>query len=310
MRIIITGGTGFIGSNLIKSLKLMGYEIVSFTRKNSYEKNGIKYIQINYHNPQEIKKYLNCDILIHLAATLFARNKKEFIYENVTTTKNLVNAAKENRIKKIIYLSSLAAGGPSKDPSKPRSENDHDFPVSYYGLSKLMGETEVKKFPNWVILRPPIVYGPKDDGFSTIAKWVKKGIMISPSNTTSRFSFIFVDDLVKCIIKSIDSNIINDTFYVCDRNTYSWEEFISEMAENMGVKKPLMIKMPLILMKMTALSFEIFSYILNTKPILNRDKIKEASVSHWIASPQKWEIKTGFNNWTNIKEGLKKTFNN
>lgn len=309
MKIIVTGGTGFIGSNLIKSLKSLGYKVISFTRKNSYEKDGVEYIKVNYHNPQDIEKQLHCDILIHLAAVLFARNKREFIDENVTTTKNLVDAAIKNGVEKIIYLSSLAAGGPSQDPLKPKTENDQDTPVSYYGLSKLMGEWEVKRASNWVILRPPIVYGPKDEGFSTIARWVKKGIMISPSNPNSYFSFIFVDDLVKCIIKAIDKDLKNDLFYVCDRKVYHWDEFISTMAANMGVKKPKTIKMPQTLMKITALSFEIFSYITKTKPVFNRDKIREASVSHWIASPKKWEDTTGFKDWTDIEEGLKKTFN-
>ena len=308
MKIIVTGGRGFIGSNLIKSLKPLGHEITSFTRGDSYEKDGVRYIKVDYHQPKEIQKHLQCDILIHLAATLFARSKKEFINENVTTTKNLVDAAIRNGVKKIIYVSSLAAGGPSKDPSKPRTEDDKDSPVSYYGLSKLMGEFEVKRFPNWVILRPPIVYGARDEGISTIAKWVKKGIMISPSESNSMFSFIFVDDLVKCIIKSMEESISNEVFYVCEKEIYSWEEFISEMAKSMKIKKPRIIKMPQTFMKITALSFEVFSYLANAKPVLNRDKIREATTSHWIASPQKWEMATGFKNWTNIKDGLKKTF--
>ncbi|MCX7641709.1 MAG: NAD(P)-dependent oxidoreductase [Elusimicrobiales bacterium] len=308
MKIIVTGGSGFIGSNLIKILKINGYEVISLTRRKSFEKDGVKYLNTDYHNLDILRKNIQGDIIIHLAATLFARNKKEFIKENVSTTKNIVKAAFENGIKKIIYISSLAAGGPSKNPNKPKMEIDQDSPVSYYGLSKLMGEWEIKKFHKWVILRPPIVYGPKDDGFSTIAKWVKKGIIISPSNPNSRFSFIFAQDLVKCIIKSLSDDIVNETFYVCEKNTYSWYEFIEEMSKSMNLKKPKIIKMPKSLMKLTALSFEIFSYIFNFKPILNRDKIREAIHYHWIASPQKWEEKTGFTHWTDIKEGFKKTF--
>lgn len=308
MKITITGATGFIGSNLIKQLKTKKYEIVGLTRKESFIKDGIKYIKTNYHDVSHLLENINSDIVIHLAATLFARNKREFIYENVNTTKNIVEASIKNGVKKIIYLSSLAAGGPSKDLAKPRDEEQEDSPVSYYGLSKLMGEKEVKKFNNWVILRPPIVYGPRDDGFSTIAKWVRKGIIISPSNIHSRFSFIFVDDLVKCIVKTIEDDIKNEIFYVCENNTYSWSEFIEEMAKSMKIKKPRIIKMPNGLMKMAALSFEIFSYILKARPVLNRDKVREALTYHWIASPRKWEERTGFKNWTTIKEGFKKTF--
>ncbi|MGC8867203.1 MAG: NAD-dependent epimerase/dehydratase family protein, partial [Elusimicrobiales bacterium] len=158
------------------------------------------------------------------------------------------------------------------------------------------------------ILRPPIVYGPKDDGFSTIAQWIKRGIMISPQNIDARFSFIFVDDLVRCIIKSFDKSLDGEVFYVCEKNNYSWNEFIEKMAESIGVKKPKILKMPKLLLNITALSYEIFSYILNSKPVLNRDKVREAISSHWIADPSKWEEKTKMKNWTDLSCGLHTTF--
>lgn len=308
MKLVITGGTGFVGSNLINELKKLNHEIICFTRGNSWEKDGVKYIKVDYSNFSELKDNLKCDILIHLAATLFARSKKEFIKENVTATRNLVEAARANEIKKIIYLSSLAAGGPALSPEKPKKESESDNPVSYYGLSKLMSEHEIKKFKRWTILRPPIVYGPKDSGFSTIAEWVRKGIMISPANPNARFSFIFVGDLVKCIIKSMDDSLDGETFYVSERKTYSWDEFITIMAENMNVRKPKIIKMPGIFLKISALSYEIFSYITKSKPVLNRDKVREAIASHWICDPSKWEEKTKINEWTQLREGFKKTF--
>ncbi len=310
MKITVTGGRGFIGSNLMKELKRLGHDVVCFTREKTYDKDGIKYVKVNYHDLNDIKSKLNSEILIHLAATLFARSKKEFLKENVTSTINLVNASLENGVKKIIYISSLAAAGPSPNPLKPRNEKDKETPVSFYGLSKLLGEKEIMKFTRWTILRPPIVYGPKDDGFSTIAQWVKKGIMISPQNENSRFSFIFVNDLVRCIIKAIDPILDGKIFYVCEKNTYSWKEFIEKMAESMKVKKPKIIKMPELLLKITALSYEIFSYISSSKAVLNRDKVREALASHWIADPTQWEETTKMKDWTDLTTGLYKTFSN
>ncbi len=313
MKIIITGGRGFIGSNLVKILNTKRYIIRVLTRKNSFEKDKIEYREVDYHNKQSIKKAIEgFDVVIHLAATLFARNRKEYIYENVETTKNLIDMANENKIKRFIYISSLAAAGPSSDAFYPKTENDPDTPVSAYGLSKLLAEKEVLKFNHdWIILRPPIVYGPKDDGFSTIAEWVRKGIMISPSSKDARFSFIYVNDLCNCITRAIeDESIKNEKYYVCERNNYTWHEFISIMAEEMKLKKPKIIKMPKTLLNITATGYEIFSYIFNTKPVLNRDKVKEATTKHWIANPKKWEEKTNYTNWTNIYEGLKQTFSN
>ena len=310
MNVVITGGRGFVGSNLIRMIKnRYPWNIKVFTRAWSEVEDDIRYVNVDYHRKDILEKELkDCDVVIHLAATLFARSKKEYIKENVTSTKNLVDAAKKNDVKKMIYISSLAAGGPSNDPSKPRDEYSIDAPVSSYGLSKLLSENYVKEFDSWVILRPPIVYGPKDDGFSTIAKYVSKGIMISPSNPDAMFSFIFVEDLCRCIIRSIDDDIKNDVFYVSDPQSYKWHEFINLMAEYMRVKPPVMINLPYTIMNLFALSYEIFSYIFKTKPVLNRDKVKEAKRFHWICIPKKWEEKTGFNQWTSLKDGLRKTF--
>jgi nucleoside-diphosphate-sugar epimerase len=310
MKVVITGGRGFVGSNLIRIIKEnYKWDLVVFTRSSNNEIDGVKYLSVDYHNIDTLKKGLkDCDLVIHLAATLFARNKDEYIKENVTSTKNLVEAAKKNNVKKIIYVSSLAAGGPSSNTSYPRDEETKDNPVSNYGLSKLLAENYVKDFNEWVILRPPIVYGPKDDGFSTIAKYVKKGLMISPSKPDSMFSFIFVEDLCRCIIRSIEDDIKNEIFYVCDPKKYTWSKFINTMADYMGVKHPVMIKLPSVFMNLFAFSYEAFSYIFKTKPVLNRDKVREAKAFHWICTAQKWEKKTGFNKWTDILDGLKKTF--
>jgi nucleoside-diphosphate-sugar epimerase len=310
MKVVITGGRGFVGSNLIRIIKeSYKWDLVVFTRSSNNEIDGVKYLSVDYHNIDTLEKGLkDCDLMIHLAATLFARNKKEYLRENVDSTKNLVSVAQKTGVKKIIYVSSLAAGGPSKDENNPRDEDMKDNPVSNYGLSKLVSENYVKKFREWVILRPPIVYGPKDDGLSTIASYVKKGFMIFPSNPASKFSFIFVEDLCRCIIRSIEDDIKNEIFYVCDPKKYTWSEFINTMADYMGVKHPVMIKLPSVLMNLFAFSYEAFSYIFKTKPVLNRDKIREAKAFHWICTAQKWEKKTGFNKWTDILDGLKKTF--
>ncbi len=313
MKIAITGGKGFVGSNLIKTIDTQKNEVIVLTRGETKSDGLIKYINTNYRDENSvIKATQGARIIIHLAATLFARNKNEFIKENVISTRNLVKASNINGVKKFIYISSLAAGGTSEDFHHPRTEDTPDNPKSNYGISKLMAEEELKKLKiDWVILRPPIVYGPKDDGFSTIAEWVRKGIMISPSSSDARFSFIFVKDLARCIVKCVeDDNIKNEKYYVCENKIYSWEEFITIMSNMMGVKKPKMIKMPKSMLNLTAFTYEIFSYIAKTKPVLNRDKVKEACAYHWIASSKKWEEKTGMKNWTSIEEGLKITFSN
>lgn len=314
MKLVITGGRGFVGSNLIKLLRTSGdYNIKVLTRGIDQKTNDIEYIQVNYADYKSLKKATEgSDVIVHLAATLFARSRKEFIKENVNSTKNLVKAANENGVKKIVYISSLAAGGVSS-PEKPINEDIPENPVSFYGLSKLLAEKELELLSNtnYIILRPPIIYGPNDDSCSTIALWVKRGIMVSPSNKNSMFSFIYVNDLCKCIEIAIKDNTLKrEKFYLSEHEFYTWQNFIYNIADSMRVKRPIIPTLPYSVLYLTSLSYEIISYIFNTKPVLNRDKIREAAVSHWVANPSKWEEKTGFKSWTPLIEGLKESFTN
>jgi nucleoside-diphosphate-sugar epimerase len=314
MNIVITGGRGFVGSNLIKLLKASGdYNIKVLTRGGNKNINGIEYTAVNYHDTESLKTATEgSDVIVHLAATLFARSRKEFIKENVNSTKNLVKAANENGVKKIVYISSLAAGGVSS-PEKPIDENTPENPVSFYGLSKLLAEKELELLSNtnYIILRPPIIYGPDDDSCSTIALWVKRGIMVSPSNKNSMFSFIYVNDLCKCIEIAIkDNSLKREKFYLSEPNYCTWQNFIYSIADSMRVKRPVIPTLPYSLLYLTSLFYELISYIFKTKPVLNRDKIREAAVAHWIANPKKWEEKTGFKSWTSLSKGLKESFSN
>lgn len=312
MKITVTGGTGFVGLAVIKALAATGKQLVIFTRKNIISSNpNITYVKVDYSNPKDLEKNLaGCDAVIHLAAALFCRTANEYFKANEETAKNLNLAAQKAGVKKIVYISSLAAGGPMGINQPDRIEDMQDNPVSNYGKSKLAAEKALINFPGEiVILRPPIVYGPRDEGFSKIAQWVKKGIMIVPNCDKTPFSFIYLKDLTKCIEKALYTRLPKgEKYYVCENKTYQWGEFIDEMAFQMGVKKPKMLKMPFAVLYGAGLAYEILSYIFGALPVLNRDKAREACGGKWTCIPSKWEKATGFRNWTSLKEGLKETF--
>jgi len=134
--------------------------------------------------------------------------------------------------------------------------------------------------------------------------------MIVPGKKDALFSFIFLDDLVNCIIKTIeDNNIpIKEKYYVCENKIYQWSEFIEKMAEKMKVKKPLMINANPKILYLTGFIYELFSFIGNFEPVFNRDKAREANNAYWTCSPKKWEKITNFKEWTSLEEGLTITF--
>lgn len=310
--IAVTGGTGFVGRALSKALLEKGFAVRVITRrKPAAEQEGAAYAEADFADIESLKKALaGADAAIHLAAALFCRSKEDFMRANAEGTANFAAAAVATPgLRKIIYLSSLAAGGPSPADA-PRTEADADAPVSFYGMSKLEGEKAVKNFPGaHVILRPPIIYGKKDSGFSKIAEWVRKGVMVNAGSAGGRFSFVYLDDLVNAIISALYSNLFDGgTFYICENRAYAWKDFIAMLARGMGVKMPFMLSLPAWAVYAVGWLYEAVTALTGAEPMMNRDKAREASAPNWTASPALWEKTSGAAEWTPLAEGIKKTF--
>lgn len=311
--IAVTGGTGFVGGALSKTLLDKGFAVRIITRsKPTRQLPGAAYAEADFSDIESLKRALEgADAVIHLAAALFCRSKEAFMTANAAGTENLVRAAEAApSLRKIIYLSSLAAGGPAASAA-PKAEAQPDAPVSAYGLSKLEGESAVRKFRSgpFVILRPPIIYGRHDSGFSKIAEWVRKGIMVNAGSALGRFSFIYLDDLVRAMIDTLETDKFDGgTFYVCENRSYAWREFIALLAAGMGVKMPLLLSLPPWAVYAVGWLYEAVSALGGAVPVMNRDKAREAAAPNWTASPALWEKTSGWNNWTPLEEGIRRTF--
>ena len=187
-----------------------------------------------------------------------------------------------------------------------------DAPISGYGATKLGGEKEVRKLPaniRYTILRPPIVYGKNDAGFSKIAHWVKKGVMVNAGSKDGKFSFIYLEDLVAALITAIENPVTDGkTYYVSENRTYDWKVFISLLAEAMKVKPPFMLAMPAPALYALGWAYEVVSRLIGADPVLNRDKAREGAAANWTANPTKWEQDTAWPGWTPLETGIRKTF--
>lgn len=310
--IAVTGGTGFVGRALAKALLEKGYAVRVLSRRRPKDPlPGADYAAVDFSDSASLASALQgCDAAVHLAAALFCRSRAAFLKANAGGTANLVAAANSVKtLKKLVYISSLAAGGPAGDA--PRTEADPDAPVSSYGLSKLEGEKAVRNFSGgpFVVLRPPIVYGKKDFGFSKIAEWVRRGVMVNAGSAGGKFSFVYLDDLVRAIAAALETGKFDGgTFYVCENRVYAWREFIALLAAGMGVKMPLMVSLPPWAVYAVGWFYETVTAVTGAEPALNRDKAREASAPNWTCSPERWEKAAGAAAWTPLAEGIRKTF--
>lgn len=229
--ILITGGAGFIGINLINKLKLKNnIYVIDLPRKINknlrYLKN-CKLIKKDITDKKTFEKLpkIKFDSVYHLAAKTSIRmgeeNPDDCFKTNINGTKNLYEWCKINKPKILIFSSSMAVYGPN---SKNIREDDNCNPISFYGMSKLIGEKILLKLISYNIrvriFRLFNVYGPGQNfdnmvqGMLSIylAQILKtKKVFVTGSLSRAR-DFIFIDDVINAFIsskKKLDNEIFN-----------------------------------------------------------------------------------------------------
>ena len=209
MKCLITGGSGYLGSSLINFILPKVSSVTNFDIiRPGQNYNNVKYIKgdiTNFENIKEASK--NIDVIFHNVAKVpITKNKELFTKVNQIGTKNLLEAAKINNVKKIIYVSSSAVFGiPSKVPVL---ETDPRNPIEAYGLSKKNAEDlcfeYIKKGLDISIIRPRTILGENRLGiFSILFEWINKDQNVPILNNGENFyQFIHINDLNDAIFKS------------------------------------------------------------------------------------------------------------
>ena len=217
MKCLVTGGSGYLGSSLIEFLSKEFNQITNFDVSPN-KKSNINFFQGDIKNIVDINKATkNIDIIYHCIAKVpVTKNKKEFYLINNLGTENLLKAAIENNVKKVIYISSSAVFGiPSNLPIR---ENDDRIAVEEYGKSKIEAENlcieYMKKGLDITIIRPRTILGETRLGiFGLLFEWIENNNNIPVLNNGKNFyQFIDIRDLNEAIyLASISkgSNIFN-----------------------------------------------------------------------------------------------------
>ena len=233
---IITGGAGFIGSNLTDHLVRIGHKVVvldnfvSGKKSNisHHSKKKVKIVKIDISKSEKLSKYFKgADYVFHLAALAqiipSIKNPKKYFKNNVNGTLNVLEAAKKEKIKKFIYAASSSCyGNPKKFPTSEKDQIDLKNP---YAATKFIGEELVMRYatlykmPN-ISFRFFNVYGPR---LSTSGQYSavmsnflsqtksKKALTIVGDGKQTR-DFIHVDDLANAFIKVIKSKLVNKIY--------------------------------------------------------------------------------------------------
>ena len=314
MKAFITGATGFIGSHLADKLihDPKWEEVKCLVRSSEKWLKGQEYTRIDgdLDSILAIERALeDVDVIFHIAAIVKATSQNKFDHANVDATENIIHLAKRSGVKKLVILSSLAASGPSN--GKPRVESDPMLPVSMYGKSKKRMEQMIhKETDNSLsisIIRPPAVYGPREEQIYTLFKIMNKGIApIVGDGEGPEISLLYVDDLIQAILLAADLKQpgVHTYFISGDRDT-NWNE-ISEIVQTVLGKKLTTVKLRTEWVKKIAGIIETSASFFGKYPVINREKADEM-VLEWTCSHQKATNELLYSPQFTLEEGISRT---
>lgn len=250
--VLVTGASGFIGTAVCRHLVAAGCDVRGSVRNIPPE--GDRLFGVTYLETGDIRTFQGwrdavggCDAVIHLAARVHVMRDeatdplKEFRLINVDVTAALADAAANARVKKFIYLSSIGVLGDVTNKDNPFSEYSCPEPHNHYCRSKLEAElllTDTSRYPSLAVtvIRPPLVYGPRNPGnFLTLLRMLDAGIPLPLASVQNRRSFIYVENLADAITTCVTSSVsIGTTYVVSDGEDLSTPELIRRICSAMG----------------------------------------------------------------------------
>jgi nucleoside-diphosphate-sugar epimerase len=190
MILAVTGGTGFVGRRLLDQAVEGGHQVRALTRRPQDSRDGVEWVQGDLESREALERLVSgSDAVIHVAGVINAPDQAGFEAGNVTGTLAMLAAATAAGTRRFVHVSSLAAREPK---------------LSQYGASKARSEELVKGSGiDWVVVRPPAVYGPGDKETLELFKMARSGLILLPPK--GRLSLIHVDDLARLLLALAES---------------------------------------------------------------------------------------------------------
>ena len=250
--IFVTGGTGFVGSYILRYLVKKGYQhIRALKRKNSSlalveeVKDRIDWIEGDLLDTWSLETAMDGVKQVFHSGAIISFDKREvkkMMQTNIEGTANIVNIALDFGIEKMVHISSIAALGRTKD-QKNVDENtpwQRNNANSNYSISKYLGEQEVWRgiaegLPA-AILNPSAIIGSGfwDNGTGQMFQQVWNGLRFYPTGATG---FVDVRDVALMAIKLMESELLNERIIVNSKNLH-YQEFFTLLAQKMNKKPP------------------------------------------------------------------------
>lgn len=312
---VVTGGTGFIGQNLVRRLCEDGHDVRCLVRRGGELPPGARRFVVDYGDPRSVRStpaLEGADVIFHLAGATKALREAEFLDANVSPARVLLGAIVARReYPRFVHVSSQAAAGPAADPQHPVDEEDPPRPVEAYGRSKLQAERVVEGFADHVpvtIVRPCSVFGPFDRDFLTLFRFAQRGLLVYPGVRDHWLSLLHVDDVIDGLLAAATSErAICARFFLASREPVQWRVVGRAIASACG-RRTREINLPRSFVRVGALAGELAGHVTGRPTVANRQKAALSRQRYWVCSAARARESLGFTPSRSLADGVRDTY--
>lgn len=265
--IALTGGTGFVGAATIDAALAAGHQVRALTRRPQPAREGVAWIEGALDAPDSLAALCaGADSALHIAGVVNAPDKAGFVAGNINGTQAMIDAARGAGVKRFIHVSSLAARKPG---------------LSNYGWSKQQAEERVTASGlDWIMVRPPAVYGPGDTEMLDLFRMAARGLVLLPPR--GRISVVHVADLAQLLVRlAAGAGDAGAVYEVDDGEPQGWShaEFADALGDAVG-RKVRSLHAPRLALALAAQGDRI---IRGAKAKLTPDRARYMAHSDWTA---------------------------
>jgi nucleoside-diphosphate-sugar epimerase len=253
-RVLVTGGTGFLGSHVVEELLASGYRVRCLVRDPDrlrwLDGLDVELVPGDLESPELPDAVDGVETIFHFAGLTRGSAGDLQRTNHLGTSAVLAACRRAGVAPRFIYCSSQAAAGPNT-PDRPRDETDPPTPISDYGRSKLAGEREVwshgEEMPA-VVLRPVAVYGPRDRDTLGFFQMARRGVLPVPGGRARRLQVVHARDVARAARLAAEVEAAaGGTYFIAHPEITTWRELARAIGSGLGRKvRPVPVPGPLI----------------------------------------------------------------
>ena len=319
MRVLLSGGSGFIGGHTAHALAERGHDLRLLLRRTS---DVTRLTDLDYEpvygdltQPESLAPACDgVDAVVHTAAVLRSADDRAFMRANADGSRALAESAAAGGVSHFVYVSSIAAQGSARQGVAESPEGPL-HPQSIYGESKAEGEHAVREAAARTgmsvrIVRPPLVYGPGDTGLLGFFQMASYGFALRLGDGSNRTDAIYGPDLAEALVSLLDCPPVPGTavpYHVADDGgAYDWNQLFAALGGAFR-RRLRILPTPVAAFELAARGCEWYAKLRGGEPMIDRPRVIEMRQPAWLCDDRTLREASGWHPRTSLDDGVAAT---